>query len=81
MITVYTQPRCMPCDQTKRFLDKHGVDYTVIDVAQQPEERDRLIADGWLTMPVVDPGNGGKPWSGFRLPELRALAATHRNVP
>ena len=27
MITVYSKPQCVACDQTKKWLERNGLDY------------------------------------------------------
>lgn len=35
-VTVYSKPACVQCDATDRALDKHGMDYDVVDLTQDP---------------------------------------------
>ena len=72
-ITVYTKPTCDWCDATCGELDKNGLAYEVVDISQDPEARDYIMALGYLQAPVVVAGNDH--WSGFRLDRIKALAA------
>ncbi|MTL15732.1 glutaredoxin-like protein NrdH [Nocardia seriolae] len=71
-ITVYTKPACVQCNATYRALDKAGVDYSVIDISENPEARDYVMALGYLQAPVVVAGDDH--WSGFRPDRIKSLA-------
>jgi glutaredoxin-like protein NrdH len=72
-ITVYTKPGCPQCRATLRALDHAGLDYTVVDLADDPDTRHYLLALGHLAAPVV--AVGGEHWSGYRPDRIHALAA------
>lgn len=72
MITVYTKPACVQCNATYKALDKAGVEYRVIDISEDAEARDYVMALGYLQAPVVVAGD--EHWSGFRPDRIRALA-------
>lgn len=74
MTTVYTKPNCVQCDMTKRLMDKIGVSYTTVDIVENPEELDKLIAMGYRAAPVVMT-EGGESWAGFQPDKITALAA------
>ncbi|MRH89029.1 glutaredoxin-like protein NrdH [Nocardia sp. SYP-A9097] len=71
-ITVYTKPACVQCNATYRALDKAGVAYDVIDISENPEARDYVMALGYLQAPVIVAGDAH--WSGFRPDRIKALA-------
>ena len=71
-ITVYTKPACVQCNATYKALDKLGLDYAVVDITEEPEARDYVMALGYLQAPVVVAGN--EHWSGFRPDRIKALA-------
>lgn len=71
MITVYTRPSCGPCRATKAALAKAGIDYDVVDISQDPEARDYVMALGHLQAPVVVAGE--EHWSGFRPERIKAI--------
>ncbi|WP_298445797.1 glutaredoxin domain-containing protein, partial [Gordonia sp. (in: high G+C Gram-positive bacteria)] len=52
-ITVYTKPACVQCNATYKALDKHGLEYDVVDISQDDEARDYVMALGYLQAPVV----------------------------
>ena len=71
-ITVYTKPACVQCNATYKALDKLGLDYAVVDITEEPEARDYVMALGYLQAPVVVAGN--EHGSGFRPDRIKALA-------
>jgi glutaredoxin-like protein NrdH len=73
-ITVYTKPACVQCNATYRALDKEGIEYSVVDISQDPEARDYVMALGYLQAPVVVAGDDH--WSGFRPDRIKALSAS-----
>jgi glutaredoxin-like protein NrdH len=73
MPIVYTKPNCVQCDATKRMMDKLGVEYTTVDIVENPAELDKLIEMGYRAAPVVVAGN--ESWSGFQPEKITALAA------
>lgn len=74
-ITVYSKPRCVQCDATKRALDMAGIDYEIIDVTEDATARERIMNLGYLQAPVVIAGEDH--WSGFRPEKLKCLVGTH----
>jgi glutaredoxin len=42
-ITVYSAPGCPDCRVAKRFLDRHKLPYTEIDIETTPEAADEVI--------------------------------------
>ncbi|MFT3714553.1 MAG: glutaredoxin-like protein NrdH [Gordonia sp. (in: high G+C Gram-positive bacteria)] len=83
-ITVYTKPACVQCNATYKALDKHGLEYKVVDISQDDEARDYVMALGYLQAPVVvvdgagseasGPGLAAEHWSGFRPDRIKAVA-------
>lgn len=70
MVTVYSKPNCQPCNATKRYLEKTGMEHQIIDISQDPDARDYVISLGFQETPVVV-----APWktfSGFRPDLLKA---------
>ena len=74
-ITVYTKPECNNCDQTKRRLNKHGIEYTTVDVTEDAAARE-FVTDrlGYRQMPVVVVDENTH-WSGFRIDAIDKLTA------
>jgi glutaredoxin-like protein NrdH len=72
-VTLFTAPSCVQCTATKRALDQRGITYDVVDISQDLEARDRFVAMGHRSAPVVVVGDDN--WSGFRPDKIAALAA------
>ncbi|MBK5247850.1 MAG: glutaredoxin-like protein NrdH [Actinomycetales bacterium] len=77
-ITVFSKPACVQCDATYRALNKHGLDYTIVDISTDAEALDSVKALGYQQAPVVFAG--GDHWSGFRPDKIKALATSARPV-
>ncbi len=72
-ITVYTKPACVQCNATYKALDKAGLEYRVVDITEDSDAHDYVMALGYLQAPVVVAGE--EHWSGFRPDRVKALAA------
>jgi len=70
-ITVYTKPACVQSNATYKALDKQGLAYEIVDITEEAEARDYVMALGYLQAPVVVAG--GEHWSGFRPDRIRAI--------
>lgn len=73
-ITVYTKPACVQCNATYKALDKNNLHYVLVDITEDVEARDYVMALGYLQAPVVVVGD--VHWSGFRPDRIKALAAS-----
>lgn len=62
----------MQCHATYKALDKAGLSYEIIDISQDSEARDHVMALGYLQAPVVVAGDDH--WSGFRPDRIKKLA-------
>ncbi len=72
-ITVYSKPSCVQCTATYRALDKLGLPYEVIDLAENEQALEQVLALGYQQAPVVFAD--GEYWTGFRPDRIKALAA------
>lgn len=70
-VIVYTNPQCVQCDMTKRQFDKHGVVYSVVDLASVPEKVEEFKAQGLMSAPIVT--TDVKIWSGFKPAKIKSL--------
>lgn len=73
-VRVYTTPNCGQCAMTKKWLDKKGVHYTTVDLADPANMGDyeAIRALGYKAAPIVAIGTDYEiHWSGFR-PDLLA---------
>lgn len=71
-ITVYTKPRCVQCDATKRALNKSGIAYDLVDLTEDERALEQVKALGYAQAPVVVTSNDH--WSGYRPDKLKELA-------
>ena len=70
-VTVYTLPNCIQCDITKKYLDRHEVKYSVVDMSLDLQSA-KVVADlGYKQAPVVVYDKFH--WSGFRPDKVKAL--------
>lgn len=71
MITVYSKPACVQCEQTKKLLTKNGLEFETIDITQDAEAYDKVVAMGFLAAPVVVTENDS--WAGFQPEKINGL--------
>ncbi len=71
MVTVYSNPNCTACEQTKRFLTVKGIEFESKMIADSPEVFALIEEKGYSAAPVVVVGE--ESWSGFRLDKLNTL--------
>lgn len=75
-ITVYSKPACNMCDATKRAFDRAGLEYTPVDMTQDPEAFEKVKASGALAAPFVEVQfEDGRvdSWAGFQPEKILAL--------
>lgn len=72
-VTLYTKPACVQCDATHRAFARAGVAHEVVDLSEDTDARDYVMALGYLQAPVVVAG--GDHWSGFRPDRIAALVS------
>ena len=73
-VRVYITPSCWQCAMTKKWLNRKGVHYTTVDLADPANINDyeAIRALGYKAAPVVAIGTEYEiHWSGFR-PDLLA---------
>lgn len=68
-VTVYTLPVCVQCNQTKKLMDREGIEYDAVNLQDVPELAAEFKDAGLLQAPIVVVGNDGRRWTGFR-PDL-----------
>jgi glutaredoxin-like protein NrdH len=56
------------------MMDKLGVPYDTVDITDNPEELDKLIALGYRAAPVVVADNG-ESWAGFNPAKIEGILA------
>ena len=70
-VTVYSKPGCVQCAATLRKLTQLGIDFTLIDVTQDPVALEYVTGLGHIQAPVVE--TPGASWSGYRPDLINAL--------
>ena len=71
MVTVYSNPNCTACEQTKRFLTVKGIEFEAKMIQNSPEVFSLIEEKGYASAPVVVAGEDS--WAGFRLDRLNSL--------
>jgi glutaredoxin-like protein NrdH len=70
-VVVYSNPNCVQCEQTKRFLTLKGIEFESKMITDSPEVMPIIEENGYKSAPVVVAGDNS--WSGFRLDKLSSL--------
>lgn len=71
MVKVFTKNGCRQCAMTKKIMAACGIDFEEININNNPEFRDKLIADGFGSMPVVMTDDTS--WAGFQPDKIHSL--------
>lgn len=75
-VTVYTKPDCPKCDATKRRLDRRGIEYTTVDITEEPAAYAYVRGLGAKSAPVVVLGDDEETWwSEYRPDRIDDLVA------
>jgi glutaredoxin-like protein NrdH len=53
------------------MLDKNGIEYITIDITENQEAYDKVVAMGFRSAPVVI--SGDQSWSGFQPDKINSL--------
>lgn len=72
VIVHHIGPSCVQCNQTKKVLEREGIEYTEIDLRERPDLVEKFKEMGHLSAPIVTTDT--KIWSGFRLEKIKSLA-------
>ena len=72
-VTVFTKPRCVQCEATKRQLAKQHIEFEVVDITENPNTLADLQKAGFRQAPVVIAPDSS--WSGYRPDLIKQLAA------
>lgn len=70
-VTLYTLPKCVQCDSTKRYFDRNNISYDVVDLSTNAEAYSMVSEMGFQAAPVVVTDTD--KWSGFRIEKLKNL--------
>lgn len=71
-VVVYSKPNCMQCEQTKKWLEKKGIEFSVVDMSVDAEALEKMKQLGYRQAPVVVAGEDH--WAGFNPAKINALA-------
>ena len=77
-ITVYSKSNCVACDTTYRKLNKHGIEYSVVNIEEDMEALAfaRGLDPAYSAAPIVHvqfSDGTDKHWSGYKDEEINAL--------
>lgn len=73
-ITLYSKPRCVQCDATKRALTKRGIAFDEVDMATDLQALEYVKSLGFASAPVVVTQDDS--WCGFRPDKIKVLHET-----
>jgi glutaredoxin-like protein NrdH len=73
MVTVYTNPNCVQCEQTKKWLNLNEIEYSIVDLSSDAAALEMVLELGFKSAPVVITDTD--KWSGFKLEKLAQLKA------
>ena len=71
MVTVYTNPNCVQCEQTKKWLSLNDIEYSIVDLSSDTAALEMVLGLGFRSAPVVITDTD--KWSGFQLQKLAQL--------
>ena len=81
VITVYTNPSCMACDATKKYLTERHTEVETVDLSTDELAMAAVKDLGYMQAPVVFvryPNGSETHWNGFNPPKLDGFIATSR---
>lgn len=71
MITVYTKPACVQCEQTKKLLTKNGLEFDTVDITEDVDAYNKVVEMGFMSAPVVITDDDA--WAGFQPDKINGL--------
>ena len=54
MINIYTISICSHCKQIKEYCKENNIQYNEINIEEEFKARSKLLAKGYMTVPVVE---------------------------
>ena len=78
-ITVYTNPSCMACDATKKYLSERHTKFETVDLSTDELALAAVKDLGYMQAPVVFvryPNGSETHWNGFNPSKLDGFIAT-----
>lgn len=76
-VTIYTKNNCPQCDSTKKLFKKLDIEYSEINIEENPDVLEFLKREGHRSAPVVMTADDS--WGGFNEAKIRALAPATTN--
>lgn len=70
-VIVYHKNGCQQCRMTMRLMDKLSIMHTDVNIDDNEDIREQLIAEGFKQMPVAKAD--GESWSGYQPDRIKAL--------
>ena len=80
-ITVYTNPSCIACDATKKYLTERNTKFETVDLSTDELALAAVKDLGYMQAPVVFvryPGGSESHWAGFRPDKLDGFVAVSK---
>ena len=80
-LTVYTNPSCMACDATKKYLTERNTKFETVDLSTDELALAAVKDLCYMKAPVVlvsYPGGSESHWSGFRPDKLSGFVAVSK---
>lgn len=77
MIVIYGKPQCVACDQTKKWLQRNGLEYREEQLADHPDIVEEVKASGYSSAPVCVTDEG-EWWAGMNPGKLKAYRAAEQ---
>lgn len=71
MITVYSKPACVQCEQTKKLLTKNGLEFETVDITEDVDAYNKVVEMGFMAAPVVVTDDDA--WAGFQPDKINGL--------
>ena len=81
VITVYTNPSCMACDATKKYLSERHTKFETVDLSTDELALSAVKDLGYRQAPVVFvryPNGSETHWAGFRPDKLSGFVSASR---
>lgn len=74
-IKIYTTPSCVYCKMAKQLFEKHGAAYFEVNVAEDEQAREEMLAKSHqMAVPVID--IDGQIFVGFDRASLEKVLTT-----
>ncbi|AXY25240.1 NrdH-redoxin [Suicoccus acidiformans] len=73
-VKLYSKAGCGECMFTKKFFEKHNIDFQEINITEDPERTQDVVDLGFKALPVVLI-EGQEPFSGYRPDKLEVLVS------